>query len=424
MNKEIESIEKEFNGILSDNKLIENAFFATESIMNVIECIVVNNGEDGWSNTLKIQGITQNDRNELEQSIKPHIDIILSFFNHKIVGGQIQGGIIKDSIPSSDKLQQLTQSIADPSKLQGLVTSSPEFQKLIPSSSGIKQLVASSPLGPILDLINIGDNELFNDAKRIFDDIDIFFKNFSRVFPIGTTRFVNSYDQMKTDPAPFYFLKLVPAPPNIYPFLKGISEIRIPARTIVFFGYILFDALRIILLSSSRFANASKMRNVLTLSVVFFDILKGDWKGSILTYIGVYGKKPMLIGTLIKIMITIYYYIYPLGSLDQFTVNIVNNIAAMFLAQMFETLAPVFMREIIKKSLNDIRSTFDPSADISNLSIVDNINFLRSIVSDPSKICSDQMKHVFDAMKMSPTLRVIMLLLNISEEGILSRCSS
>lgn len=465
IDNQLELIEKKIINLIHQNDTVSSKVFnSLESISKMIECIVNSGGKNGWSDNLHIDNMSNESKKQLEDAMKPYVKLVVDFFksNSNIIskkGGErkislkkrkkVKGGNQPSDIPNPPtnsnnptpsvypNISSLDKQIAENTARVAAMASAPlinisngvptvsDLTKGVPSmgqltQSGfvetIKDVLSYTPLKSVVEFAEQNE-KLYNDGVALIQNIREFANQISGT--IGTTRFITSYDT--EDPQPFYYLKLLPPTPLTAPLIAA-SNIRIPARTLLFVTYVILDTIRIIFATSNR----PIVKSLVILPVVIFDILRGDWKSALLTFLSFFGKYPMLIGTYLKLALIVYQYIIPpvgsftnpctpLGSIFGFSKSLIADI----LSRTFETFAPAELRKNIQDELNKVRLSFEKGA--KPVGITDNINFFKSMLYSPD-LCNSpdtipKLKAAINTIKgLSAILCIVLLLFDMEKQ--------
>ena len=399
---DFDDIEKRVEDALKNANVGDNVYNSIESIMQCIDVIVVTNGKPGWSlllvNNEGAPLISDSEKNEFEYALAPIVPLILSIFSDE--QNQTGGAIGTVTLPKSISL---------PSK--------PKLNLTMKSAMSNMVGDISAP--------TIGIDEAIQMIADKINAIDVFVQNFAKTSPAGISRFVNNYDVAKDDPAPLGIFGYVPIVTPIGPAAHAISRIKIPARMIVFFVYTILDIVRIIM--STRLANVPNVRKIFSIVVAIVDILKGDWKSSILSFAGFYGEYPMIFGYFSKLFLQTFYLLNPqiresvLYGIKSTTVSLISG----FLLKIFQVLAPAPMRMLVSDALKKLHENVIGPTDtaitaqgVSSEGMVitpsfEDIQTMQAFVADPPRLCSAEFQDAIKTLTQSTLLRIVLQLLNI-----------
>ena len=222
---------------------------------------------------------------------------------------------------------------------------------------------------------------------------------------------------------PFISVVLVPISPRAVPVI--ISALVEGIRLLFTFGPLSNDI----------------TRKILSIVLAIVDILQGEWKHSILTFIGFFGSSPLLIGIIGKLLLNTLSLISP-DLQDRLIMDIYQSTKSMsagFVLWAFATFAPDFARitvreqfDKIKEMVNNangevakIQESMQKSVSPAGLDIkfnkipdgfvptFDDIQNLQSIARQPSIYCSKEFQEAIAPLRVIPPARLILELLSI-----------
>ena len=216
----------------------------------------------------------------------------------------------------------------------------------------------------------------------------------------------------------------------------ALSKIKLPIRTIVFITHLLLDVSRVTL----SLAGSESNSRVLSIIVALVELLKGDWKQAILSFIGFYGMTPLLIGQNIKIFLYLFKSLAP-----HLQENIIYGIPSLpksmvigILLTIFKITAPHEIREPVKNALEQIRlkteeinktlvqQNLQPRSEYFSPTY-DDFNNLQSLINgDNEYICSCEFDKLVKPLQESSILYIIIQLIGIpiNEEFRRVKCGS
>ena len=243
---------------------------------------------------------------------------------------------------------------------------------------------------------------------------------------IGPFRFF--YDS-KTD---------IPIPIPI-PFPPYTVSLQIPPRTIPVLIGSFVEAIRLIF--SVGPTSNELTRKILSIVITLIDLLKGEWKHSILSFAGYYGQYPLIAGLIGKVFLNVFSMIAP-DIQDRVIFDIYRSGKSMFIGGflwVFSTFAPAPVRLIVKKQMDiikekvlkvngDIKGAEDKMQEaagavgqtidlnkIPETFIVsfDDIQNLQSIVRQQSVMCSSEFQEAIKPLLIIIPVRLLLEMLNI-----------
>jgi hypothetical protein len=226
----------------------------------------------------------------------------------------------------------------------------------------------------------------------------------------------------------------IPAPPFV-----AVIMVPIPARAIPVVIGALVESIRLIF-GVGALSN-DMARKVLSIVMGLIDLLKGDWKQSILSLLGYFGQSPLVIGLIMKTFLNIFNLIAP-DIQDRIIFDIYQSTKSMFIGFFlwgFATFAPDIVRNTARVQFDQIAKLVDnsndqiqkveesmqKSVDPAGLKIkfnkippgfvptFDDIQNLQSIARQPSIYCSKEFQEAVAPLRMIPPLRIVLELLSI-----------
>jgi hypothetical protein len=166
-------------------------------------------------------------------------------------------------------------------------------------------------------------------------------------------------------------------------------------------NYIL-EACRLLVITNT-FDNAM-LRKLLSVVIAILDVLRGEWKKGILSFIGVFSKEAVLIGVLGKTALTMYNWISP-NIQTKLEEVIYASSKSMFIGAWLHVLsivAPDFVREKINKII--VLGEF-PAHDIQKL---------QQIFQDKELVC--KLRPNIESAKEEGPIKLILELLNVPND--------
>ena len=201
-----------------------------------------------------------------------------------------------------------------------------------------------------------------------------------------------------------------------------LSKIKIPFRTIISAIYLALDVTRISMGVSDR----TTARKLLSIVLAILELLRGDWKKSILTFIGFYGMTPLIAGEVIKVFLSLFRKLSPqlqrdivFGSLDATKSFIIG-----LLLSVFQIIAPEEVRTPLIGVLEKISQR---KAEIDGLLVgeglsarpdylsptFEDLNNIQAVMSDKAYLCSCEFDKLIEAVDKSAVFRIILQILRI-----------
>lgn len=235
-------------------------------------------------------------------------------------------------------------------------------------------------------------------------------------------------------------LKIDPSLPN--PLMAvGIPPPRfqIPARSVLPITNAVLELFRLIVTFSPF--KSGLLRNLLTISIAFLDVFRGEWKYSLFTLLGLFGAKPLLFGVILKILRDAWMLIEPQLS-KQLRLDIFKAGKSMFIGfwlWAFATFSPDFVRAPLEAGIGPFRALVDsinqrievfqeqanvaagdlglkvtfPTVPTEIIPSFADIQNLQTIVQQPEVFCSAEVIQLLEPIQRIPPLRFILELLNV-----------
>lgn len=260
-------------------------------------------------------------------------------------------------------------------------------------------------------------DELFNSFIQSMGSVDQSLKQFSSNY--GILKLQNDYDK-KDD------IHLIPSfirtLPQLKPYEEILNRIKLPLRFFIFLIFLYLDVTRIMAAMSGLVTTQKILSSVLAL----LEFLRGDWKKSLLTFVGILGTTPLLVGQIIKIYLYLFEKLSPTlqerivyGSWDA-----LKSFIAGVLLSILQITAPFEIRTKIIKVLDTLQegkkiidknlkeAGYQPRQDFFSPTWND-LNNLQAINDDPVFLCSKEYQELIDGQTQSPLLRIVLELLRI-----------
>ena len=269
--------------------------------------------------------------------------------------------------------------------------------------------------------IKIDPDEVFNSFIQKMQTMDQSLRQFSSKH--GILKLQNDYDKTYQND-----IHLIPQPirtalKTYNPIFENLDYIKAPLRFIIFLIFLYLDVTRIIAGVSGLVTTQKILSSVLAL----LEFLRGDWKKSLLTFIGIFGTTPLLVGQFIKIYLYLFEKLSPTlqerivyGSWDALKSFILG-----VLLSILQITAPFSIREKISTVLATLRdgkqlidkkleeAGYKPRQDFFSPTW-DDLNNLQAVNDDPVFLCSKEYQDLIDEQQeSSPLLRIILQLLRI-----------
>ena len=334
---------------------------AITTIFQVISAILQVDGKEGWS----------------------------TIANEAIGKGVLTLEDEKDLKPLTDLLIQLKQAHTD---------------------TPLEHLQKGGAVNPQPDL-----NKVFAQGVNKFKGINKTVSDLAATF--GITKFERLFDGL-ADPKPFLPLGAIPAIRA-----TGLQKQPVPFRLIVFFLHSVLDIVRLVVSMPSY--DVPILRKVLSVALAILELLRGDWKTSLLAFAGFFGSGLVYTGFVYKIFLEIFYMISPPLQNDIVfgAFRVTKSIVIGLLLNIFKITATYTLRT---KAIRLFEGFISREGEID--AVLEEKGFLKRGYQDPDDPmgpglhefiedatwnCSSEFQDSISIAKESPILRVILQLCNI-----------
>jgi hypothetical protein len=445
------------------NKEFRNKLYqSTNGILKVIEAIVRTKG-DGWAvQVLNEEGkpmLTKEEQEQFTDAFENYIDAILAYFGEK---REQKGGaeMIEETMNNLPLINQGKQELAPVTNVGNKKNNSSKNN----SSKNKKQTknVSKSYVPTTMELSGMSDDFIQTKLKQVIpqeeekeeeeaeaehatgiDDLYAAFVNKIK----GADKVVNDYAskygilklEKEHDLQPD--VRLIPEAVALlisqgvtsisasmgYPIsptvtLDALSKIKVSFRTIVFALYMMLDTARLTMAITGQDTG----RKVLSVLVSVLELLRGDWKKALLTFMGYYGMNPTLYGQMGKVFLTGFRMFSP-DLQDQFiygSVDASKSFVIGILLSIFQITAPEEVRlpliaaleKIAKRQaeVNGVLQGQDLSARPDYLSpTFQDLNNIQAVMTDPAYVCSCEFEELVESVDRSAMIRTILQLLRM-----------
>jgi hypothetical protein len=434
---------------LERNTFPTTIFNTVNNISRVINAIRVTKGQGWAAKVVNDNGqpiFTPVEQQRYTEVFKPYISDILAFFNDKeelpayLVqkGGddtfpQVLGSV-SPTLSAAASLPATLPKVPEVSDLIPEVPAMPTVEELIPeiptvptAAELIPEVSVASPLasplaspsasplaatkpskGKLSKYSSAATGAIANSLSK-FDMADL-----SEITPdvlfdniMNTLKNVN--DKINQTAEAVNFSHDIDEQPDV-PI--GTTGIMIAPRLIVFLIYYILDITRVAI----GMAGNDTGRKLLSILVSILDVIRGDWKRSILTFMGYFGNSPMLIGTALKSYLTVIQMLSPTLQikLPYFMYDSAKSIIFGLLLSVIQLGAPKPIRDQIDQVLERLSAVQrDIDTKLSNLNPplssrpdyfkadFTDLNNLQAILDDPVYVCSAEHRNAIDELLAS-----------------------
>jgi uncharacterized membrane protein len=387
-----EHLQKMTNQALLDKNMPEKLYTSVNSISKILDAIIKTNGK-GWAATVVDNDgkplLTEQEQQKFTDLFEPYIDQIIHFFTKDTQSGGEYDAIKASGLTREEFMEKMKEANPTTFSINNIYYKF--FQKLFEvdditktfaSQYGITRLEKTHDLQGDLHLFPPIVSGIIADGLAILSD--------GAILPAITQ--------------------------------DTLSKVKIPFRTIVFICYLAFDIARI----SFGILEKPYLRKVFSILVSILDLLKGDWKKAILSFVGFFGMAPMLYAEIGRIFLTLFEMLAPqlqmsviFGGLD-----ITKSLIIGILLSIFQVTAPDFVRLPVIGGLEEIAKM---KAKMDNKLIeegqsarpdyfaptFDDLNNIQAVFRDPVINCSKEFQDAITPIKNSSILRLILEMLGI-----------
>lgn len=406
-----EELREQINTALLNKNMPEKLYQSTDGIMRIMNAIIKTKGEGWASQVLNSEGnplLTPQEQDRFSEVFKPYIYSILEYLGDDTNDKSLEGGAFKPDI----------------SKLSGL---SGDFLK-----TKAEQATHSFPKLPFDPTKMPGVDDIYSKVINRIGNVNSVVNNYASKY--GILKLEKEHDlepDVRIVPQPaalaisegIFALSSaagVPILPQVS--LEVLSKLKVPFRTIVFTIYLALDIARI----AMGVSGPPIGRKIMSILLSILELLRGDWKKAVLTFVGYYGMTPMLVGELLKIFMTMFQMLAPqiqesiiFGSLDA-----VKSLAIGLLLAIFQVTAPEEVRLPLIGILEKIAQTkaqMDGTLEDVGLSARpdylaptwNDLNNIQAVMSDEGYICSCEFEQLVKAVNDAPIINIVLQILRI-----------
>lgn len=397
-----EKLQELTNEALVNKDMPKHLYKSVNSLSKVFDAIIQTEGVNWAAQVVDDEGkplLTPQEQKQFQSAFQPYIQSILSFFD-------------------SDHKQEHVQEGGkfNPAKASGLT---PNFlEKKEETVTGTTQ-----------EQSGIGIDDVYEKMLNKIQGVDDTVNNYASKY--GILRLEKEHD-LEGD------VQIIPEPAvmgisdALFTVSEGVilptvtqdvlSKVKIPFRVIVTFIYLTLDIVRL----SVGVLNMTYLRKIMSIVVSLVELLRGEWKKAILSFIGYYGMTPMLFGELAKIFITMFQMLAPqlqedilLGVLDTTKSFIIG-----VLLSVFQVTAPEQVRLPVIGALERIaqmKAKIDGDLVEAGMSARPNyltptfadLNNIQAVFSDEAFVCSTEFQNAISDIKQVTLLRIILELMRI-----------
>lgn len=291
-----------------------------------------------------------------------------------------------------------------------------------------------TPAGPKL---NFSIDETVDSVKKYISAIDEKNKELSQI--LGPVAFMKAK-------YPTGDVAVGPYPPYIP------VEIPVPINTIIVMINAVLESCR--LLVSNHFFDSSILRQILSLVLSIFDVLRGNWKDGVMTFMGVFSSSWMVYGMIGKTTRWVYNFIAP-DIQQRIEADIYAGGKSMILGAwlwMASVVSPSYVRDTINELLETAKGPLEvlnkqigevekkaqeaaasigaqvkfPRLPLDKIPSFDDIQNFQTILHQPVVYCHPPFRKAMTGALEIPILRLVFELLNIptTDEAYAEACAN
>ena len=286
------------------------------------------------------------------------------------------------------------------------------------SKAGILQKASTPGSGISFDTSQISLDKTYWKIRNFIKGLDKQAHDLSR--EMGPFKFF--YDSPVDIPVP------VPIPfPLVVPPFVTVITIKVPPRVIPLLIETFVETIRLIFSVGPQ--SNETVRKILSIVLSVIDLIKGEWKHSILTFAGYYGQYPLIAGLVGKVFLNIFSFIAP-DIQEALLFDVYRSGKSIFIGFYlwgFTVLAPDLIRSRVKAAfenpkylevINKIKGEADSKGYVvaptdTFIITLDDIQNLQSIARQPSVVCSADFQKAIEELAAIVPVRLFLEMINI-----------
>lgn len=382
----LDQLSREIKHQMQQKQGWEKLSHSVNGIARVITAITETEGDE-WVN--HVEGLSENEKQSFRNTFRPYLSIIRSYVQPNLL---IQGG--------ADSLSDAT------------VTSAIDTASTPTASTAILSL----PI-PSIDM-DAAFTGLIQKTEQLNQTAEYLSSQY------GLTRLERDFDKKEDLHVVPEFLRVMIGSlgPSGIATKQFLDKLTVPYRFLVFLIYLYLDISRL----SAATMGYPTQQKTLTVILALLELFRGDWKKSILTFMGFYGTTPLLAGQMGKVFLYLFERLSPTlqdrmvyGAWDASKSLLIGILLAIF-----QLTAPISVRKPFMEmlqTLSDGKRALDESLIEAGLEprsddfapTWDDINRLQAVNDDPTFICSCEYQEVIKNIGDSALVRLILQLLRL-----------
>jgi hypothetical protein len=429
----LENIKRNIDDAITDKSMPDKLYSSVNAITNIIEAIVMTGGKDWVTRVLNKDGnpmLTNEEQIKFTEAFEPYINTIINYFKNNKHENQ-EGGQVPDIIDIPLNTQKST---INTQTIKSTNTSKDNISAL----SGLPNSFINNKLG---------QSNTNNSKKQVGPDV-LYEKMIDKIKNVNSTvnNYASKYGILKLEkehdigkdvrlvPKPvasliasgLKFLPTLVAGPaaGIDPeiTLQVLDKVKVPLRTLITAIYVALDVARI----GIAVSGTPERRKIFTILLSLVELLRGDWKKALLSFIGYYGTSPLLIGEMLKVFLSVFQTTSPYFQ-DKVIFGIpilAKSLIIGLLLSIFQITAPEEIRlpliGVLEKIAHMAKSVDKKliEADFSArpayfTPTFEDLNNIQAVFNDPAYVCSCEVQELIDEASKSSIISVILQLLNV-----------
>jgi hypothetical protein len=305
------------------------------------------------------------------------------------------------------------------------------------ANGDLKFTADSSFVKPAMPDLNFSIDEIADSVKQYIAAIDEKNRQLSQILgPVAIVKSKYPSGDVPIGPYPPYLPTEIPVPVNM--ILVMINAVLETCRLLV----------------SNHFFDVSILRQILSLVLSIFDVLRGNWKDGVMTFMGVFSSSWMVYGMVGKTARWVYNFMAP-DIQQRIESDLFAGGKSMILGAwlwMASVVSPSYVRDAINQLMETAKQPLEelnkkiaaveqqaqasvaaigakvefPRIPLDKLPSFDDIQNFQTILHQPEVYCSPAFKEAMKPALEIPVIRVVFELLNIPtmEEGFAKACAN
>ena len=436
----LQKVKDLLNSALNKEDAQVQLYNSVDGALRIVEGILKTNGTNWASHVYDDEGkqmLTPNEQVDFDRVLKPYIDDIIHVFRGEIPKQQGGQNIITNTMPV--RKEQLTPIAPTTDESDIIESPRPKKSNLNRISNN---LIRTKLPQQQQQSQGYGIDGAYAKMINKFGTIDNTVKNYASQH--GILRLEKEHD-LKED------IQLIPEPAiaGISSALMAATEgvipatvtqevlhkMKVPFRTIVVASYLALDMARL----TFGLKDYTLSRRIMSILLSLIDLLRGDWKKAVLSFVGYFGKAPLVYGEIGKVFVTLYETIDPQirESMTYGLLDLSKSMMVGTLLTIFQAIAPDFVRLKAIEALETIASMkakIDGDLEGAGKSArpdyyapqYEDFANIQAVMSDNAMICSEEFQNAIQALSMSTILRLVLDILRIpsNKDMVKARCGT